>query len=103
MSASGPVTSSPHDKNLRELIVSSAKSLESAQWGLGDMVGDEKINSVFGTPWKPTSNDFLVHRSNHLVQPANYFSNGSKVDLNVVHFENGSFSSSLSEIFNKKG
>lgn len=103
MSGSGPVASSPHDKKLHELIVSSAKSLETAQWGLGDMVGAEKINNVFSTPWIPTSNDYLFHRSNHLVQPANYFGNWSKVDHNVAHYESNPFSSSLSEIFNKKG
>ncbi|XP_058092930.1 protein MEI2-like 4 isoform X2 [Magnolia sinica] len=65
------------------------------------MVGVERSSNLSMSSWKVMEQD-LGTRSNLYVQPAALFVEGNKVGLSGPPYENSLFSSSLSEIFNKK-
>ncbi|XP_058102899.1 protein MEI2-like 4 isoform X2 [Magnolia sinica] len=65
------------------------------------LVNAERTSSLSMTSWKVTNRDIGSH-SNLYMQPASYFVEGNKVDLDGSQYENGLFSSSLSDIFKKK-
>lgn len=65
------------------------------------LIGMESTTGAHMTSWK-TPNPSNGSHSSFLAQPISQLVEGNKVKSNGVHHENGLFSSSLSEIFNKK-
>lgn len=114
MSGSPSVSSSPMEK-LRPVGPSSLEGVECSQHYLlkdkKTKFGLENHLAGAGNSWNSTSpsmtswraNDQdLMLRSNLRVQPASLFMEGNKVDVNGFHYENGLFSSSLSELLDRK-
>ncbi|OVA17369.1 RNA recognition motif domain [Macleaya cordata] len=64
------------------------------------VTGAERTTNMPMTSWRTIDNNRGA-RSNMFVQPASYAIDGNKVDMGA-QYENGLFSSSLSEIFSKK-
>ncbi|XP_072963804.1 protein MEI2-like 4 isoform X2 [Typha angustifolia] len=65
------------------------------------LIGRERINSLSSTCWKASYQDSLSH-SDLSAKTASLVAHGRKVDVNGTRYEKGLFSSSLSEMFDKK-
>ncbi|XP_042498649.1 protein MEI2-like 4 isoform X1 [Macadamia integrifolia] len=65
------------------------------------VVGAERTANLSLTSWGSMGQDAGT-RSNFYVQPASYLMEGNRIDVNGAQYENSLFSSSLSEVFNRK-
>ncbi|KAF8378071.1 hypothetical protein HHK36_029406 [Tetracentron sinense] len=65
------------------------------------IAGAERTANLSMGSWR-SMDHALGTRSNLYVHPASYFVEGNKIDKSRTQYENGLFSSSLSEIFNRK-
>ncbi|KAJ6802975.1 protein MEI2-like 4 isoform X2 [Iris pallida] len=111
MSGSRSVSSSPLEK-LRPVGTSSAQSLElqhnsilkdqKTKFGLeNQFLRNGKATGLSMNSWRASDQE-SGFPPNMNPQSASLFSEGSKVDLNGVFDESGIFSSSMSELFNRK-
>lgn len=64
-------------------------------------VGAERVVRNSLDMWRTVEHD-LGTRSNANVHSASYFMEGDKINMTGSQYENGLFSSSLSELFNRK-
>ncbi|KAF5196619.1 Mei2-like [Thalictrum thalictroides] len=106
--ANKAVVSSPLDMRL----LMEAQSMESLRLPQSSLVRDQAIRTLeqhaaesdrkkLASSWKSVGHS-LGTRSNIYVQPSSSLVKSNTVDMNGAQHENGLFSSSLSEIFNKK-
>lgn len=111
MSGSKSVSSSPMEK-LRPVGPSSLEGVERSQHSLlkdqstklgleNHLVGVGNSTRPWMTSWRANDQD-LMFQSNQGVRPTSLFMEGNKVDMNGFHYENGLFSSSLSELLDRK-
>ncbi|XP_008791022.1 protein MEI2-like 4 isoform X2 [Phoenix dactylifera] len=111
MPGSKSASSSPIEK-LHAATANSVEHLElphpdlfedqKAKFGLEHhQMGPDRSVNITMTPWRTASHD-SGPRSDLLVQSSSLIAQGSRVSLNGTHYENGLFSSSLSDMLDKK-
>lgn len=65
------------------------------------LMGPDRTTNITMTSWRTASHD-SGPRSDLLAQSSSLFAQGNRVSLNGAHYENGLFSSSLSDMLDKK-
>ncbi|XP_077212120.1 MEI2-like protein 1 isoform X2 [Tasmannia lanceolata] len=91
-----------HGVGMERMSLASGNKSDATKLSLErDLVGTERTSNLSMPSWKVMDQDSRL-RSNLSVQPGSLFVEGNVVDFNRPQYENGLFSSSLSEIFTKK-